>query len=151
LPRAWVALDICQLAECISQLVGDQPIESLFFDVTTARVSDRFGQRRHLGSTLSPASRIEQASMGDDEHPRTEGGLIAVKRLDVACDLKEGLGSQVLGIDGPSAGEIAGDGTGQLSIKVGPGPLLSRLGGGEPVREVVRGTFQVSLWRRRHV
>jgi hypothetical protein len=71
---------------------------------------------------------VEQAPVGDGEHPRTELGFVAVKAMEVAQHPEEHLAGQVVGLRCSLGAEVGSDHGGQSPEDPIEGPRLAPVG-----------------------
>ena len=98
-----------------------------------------FGRREAPGAGPAGAGPVvvDEAAVGDGEHPGAEGGLVAGERRQGPGDGQPGLGGEVLGVVAGPAPEVAGHRRVEPPVEDRDGPLPAVLGGGEDPLELL--------------
>jgi hypothetical protein len=83
------------------------------------------------------ALRVDQAVVGDREHPRPKPGVVALELPDITRDLEERLAEGVLGVRDVASPEVSEHDRRQVRVDLRPGALVAHLGGVEERGEAV--------------
>jgi len=131
--------------------MGEEPDQQLTVDdpcgrhvdltfCAAKRIRDRdepLGWKRRDRATTAGAGGIEQAPMGDREHPRSEASLVAGEARQVTGDLEERLPQLVLRLGCAPTTQVAEQRPRQVVIQRGPGQLVPEAGLREDALEAV--------------